>query len=473
MDMVAIEIATGWVDITPYHNGWNPQTRPYWHAGYGTENAESIRVAGVNNALLAKCLVLWPGGRPCVLVTLDLLGITTAMDGLIRNEVRKLGVADADFAMVASHTHSGPVLEDRPDPFITYWLDGGLTEVHKYTVWLIDTLAALVRQTVTEASRVPCRLDYGVGSATFAHNRYNEFSLSRALDMSAYLDPSVPVLTARSVDSGDVRAIIFGYACHAVARGNDPDFDSDYPGEAMRILENELYPDDVLTFFLPGAGGDNDPNGSRGPALVKELGRTLADAVNAVVTGDDRTPIDGTVRTALITVDLPLARTDTLPAMYAARFAANGDANKVGRHAHRMLDPANPNARAESVPLPVQMWTFGSDAALQLALCGGEVVSSYNHHFKTTLGWGDRFWLASYANQVQCYVVSDEQLANGGYEPGWHASEGPDVCWSGGSTLFYGWPCRFAGGVDREQGDGIEHRVIKAIGDLAQSHRQP
>jgi len=471
--MGAVEVATGWVDITPYHNGWSPQDRPYWHGGYGSANALVIQATGVGNSLFAKCLVLRQGRRACVLVTADILAITRPMDQVIRAAVQQLGVADADFAIVSSHTHSGPVLDERPDPFITYWLDGGLPEVNKYTTWLCDAIVELVRQTLQDAPATACNLDYGVGSAGFARNRFNDFTGLARLDMDAYLDHSVPVITARSVADGSVRAIVFGYACHAVSRGGDGSFDGDFPGEAATILENVMYPDGVLTFFLPGASGDNDPTGNRSPALVHELGNELAEAVHAVVEGNGKTPLDGTLRTDITRIELPLAVTDGLRDKYAQRFADHGDGDKVGRHAHRMLDPDNFSATATSITLPVQMWTFGPDAGIQLALCGGEVVSRYNHHFKTELKWGDRFWLTGHANQVPCYIVSDEMLEHGGYEPGWHPSEGPDIAWAEGSMLYQGWPCRLAGSADLADGNGVEQRVTNAITDLATAHRKP
>lgn len=469
--MAAFEVATGWVDITPYHNGWDPQTRPYWRAGYGCSDARLIQVSGVHNSLFAKCLVLRHDQRPCVLVTADILAFTRSMDQAIRARVRRLGIADADFTMVASHTHSGPVLDERLDPFVTYWLDGGLSEVHRYTRWLIDAVVELVRQTLQESPREPCRLEYGVGAADFSYNRYNGYSGCPPLDMSAYLDRSVPVLTARAVDGGQVRAIVFGYACHAVAGGGDAGFDGDYPGEAQNILENITYPDGVVTFFLPGACGDNDPVGNRSAALALEHGKTLAMVVQEIVDSGDNMPIDGPVRTTLSAIDLPLAVSADTRAKYERRRDTHGLNDKVGRHARRMLDPGNPSATATAIPLPIQLWTFGKDAALQLALSGGELVSGYNYHFKHRLGWGDRFWLTGYANEVPCYIPSEEQLANGGYEPGWHPDEGSDVVWSGGSMLYYGWPSRLAGSADQADGRGVEQRFIDAVHELALAHR--
>ena len=70
--------------------------------------------------LKAKALALRYGnGRPAVLVTADLLGLTARLTDAVASEVRKrTGITRSQLLFSASRTHCGPVIYyGRPGPF--------------------------------------------------------------------------------------------------------------------------------------------------------------------------------------------------------------------------------------------------------------------------------------------------------------------------------------------------------------------
>ena len=92
------------VDITP--------ERSLWMAGFARRSLPS---QGVALPLHAKALALRHGrGRPVVLVTADLLGVTARITDRVASAVRRLhGVERADILFNASHTHCGPVVDEQ------------------------------------------------------------------------------------------------------------------------------------------------------------------------------------------------------------------------------------------------------------------------------------------------------------------------------------------------------------------------
>ena len=96
----ALKAGVARVDITP------PAGLAMW--GYGARSGLST---GTRDPLYARVLVFDDGSAAAALVTLD-LGRTFGQRQMdwVRERVRPLGVTDVVFA--ASHTHSGPVIED-------------------------------------------------------------------------------------------------------------------------------------------------------------------------------------------------------------------------------------------------------------------------------------------------------------------------------------------------------------------------
>ncbi|WP_157254465.1 hypothetical protein [Nonomuraea typhae] len=432
-----LAVSFGKADITPAPG--------MYLAGYAVDTPHAA--TGAHQPLWARCTVYWDHGRPVVVVTADVLGLPRSMSQMIRHGVQSLGVAGSDFALLATHTHTGPVLLDKLDPYIAYNISGRqMDPVLAYSSTLMSTIVTLVRDTLS-AVRIPCTLDHTVTAADFSFNR----------EGLSYRERDVPVLTARSL-TGRPLAILFGYGCHPVSAGKQSLFDPDYPGAAVHRIETAS---EVFAQYVPGAAGDQAPTGSRGWPLRDRLGRILGDAVLQAARTPGRT-LRGPIRTAYQDVDLPLDLGD-LPAMrqdYTQRLAKHG-LGYYRRHAEMMIDQLDRRAFATAMPVPLQSWTVGD--SLRLALIGGELVSGYAAYFRARY---PGIWVAAYANEVPGYIPSDGLINGGGaqyYTCGW-STDHPRI--AGGAMTVYG---HLGKPLSRKEGTttmGFEQTLITAMTGL-------
>ncbi|PQZ60703.1 hypothetical protein CQ040_02675 [Microbacterium sp. MYb54] len=400
----SFQVSTSKVDITPEAG--------YPMAGFATAT-EPRRAAGVNEPLMARCTILWDDGAPNVIVSADVLAFGRTMHQQIRAGVTALGVGNADFVLNATHTHNGPVLIERLDPYISYAVTD-MAEIAGYSDWLVTEIIALV-STALSSPRTTCTLDYLVTDENFSYNRIG----------LSYVETAVPTLVARATD-GTPRAVLFSYGAHPVAGGAGALFDPDYPSEAIKTIEASY--DGVFAQFVLGPAGDQNPLTLDGymqsDAYGYDLGLTVA---NAIAT-PGRT-LTGPILTAISEVSLPLEVTEN-PANRAALQQVfqsrelTGEAPYIRRHGQTMKAvAADASAPLDTtVPLPVQRWRFAGAPGLTMIFSGGEVVSGYAVYFRSLHGGTNELWFTAYANEVPGYIPSDEVLANPGYEAGY----GPD-----------------------------------------------
>jgi neutral ceramidase len=145
-------------------------------------------------------------------------------------------------------------------------------------------------------------------------------------------------------------------------------------------------------------------------------------------------------------------------AVYQNRALAGGAS---ARHAGIMIDKVNHfldtgTGIDPAQSLPLQVWKFGSDPSLRLALTGGELVSGYAVLVRNLFGGADNLLIGGYANEVPCYIPSDEILAGLNYEGG--RDPGSDGV-AGGSLMWYGCgPGHFLAGPG-----GVESTLVQAL----------
>lgn len=441
-----LQVSTSKVDITPGAG--------YPMAGFATDYGPR-RADGVNEPLMARCIVLWDDGKPKVIVTADVLAFGRVMHKKIRTGVVALGVVSADFVLNASHTHNGPVLNERLDPYIAYDITD-LAEINTYSNWLASRIVALVK-TALSAARTTCTLDYRVSDENFSYNRVG----------LSYVERDVPTLVARALD-GTPRAVLFSYAAHPVAAGSGTLFDPDYPSEAIKTIE-AAYPGAFAQFIL-GPAGDQNPLTMDGyvqsDAYGYDLGVTIANEID--VPGR---AITAPISTALAEVNLPLDVTDNtanraaLQQVFQARESNSILPSYERRHGEQMqLVAADTSAPlASSIPLPIQRWRFGGAPGLTMLFSGGEIVSGYAVYFRANNGGTNQLWFTAYANEVPGYIPSDEILAAPGYEAGW-ASDYPGV--GAGSMAAYGHLAHFKGRPSGTTINGVEQAYITKVQSL-------
>jgi hypothetical protein len=426
------QVGVAKVDITPRES--------IWLAGYGDRKKPS---EGVDQPLFLKAMAIRAGNaKPMILVTADLIGFTRTVTETAAAEIQeKLGIPRENFLMIASHTHTGPVIYSNLKSMFD--LSNKDSEVVKaYTERLPNHVVEAAGRAI-RAMR-PARLSFGRGKADFAVNRrvFKEGGVGFGANWTGAVDHEVPVLRVEDLD-GTVRAILFGYACHCTTlTGAWNRIGGDWAGYAGEFLER-AYPGSV-PFFLTGCGADSDPQPRGKLEYAVQHGLEMAGAVSQAVTGQ-RIPISGEIRAAFERVELPLAEPPG-QAVYEKRL---NDSNEfVRRHARRQLDILKRDGKLpSSYPGPVQVWQIGKD--LTLVALGGEVVVDYALRIKREFP-GSNIWVTGYSNDVFAYVPSVRVLLEGGYEADY-------------SMIYYGLPTRFS--------NAIEETLIKKVRELVKRVR--
>lgn len=405
------------VDITP--------REPIWMAGYGNRNKPS---EGVDHPLKARVLALaHDKDAPVVLVSADIIGFSRELSEVIAERLRaKFQLPRANLMLAATHTHTGPVIgQNLRGMFNLQGKDAQV--VDRYTEFLAAEVVTAVAAALHKMA--PVRLSQGRGRATFAVSRrvFRPGGVNFGVNPDGPVDHEVPVLRLDD-EKGQVKGIVFGYACHCTTLGGDHyQLGGDWAGYAADYLER-AHPG-AVALFVTGCGGDANPEPRGKLEFARQHGLELAGAVGRTLSRKRET-VQGTIKTILEHADLPFAPPPTV-ADFEKRL---GDKNIfVQRHARHHLDLLKRGDKLPtSYPCPVQVWQFGKD--LTLVALGGEVVVDYALRLKRELP-KNNVWVAGYANDVFAYVPSARILLEGGYEADFN-------------LIYYGLPGRFAGDVE-------------------------
>jgi hypothetical protein len=375
-----------------------------WMAGYATRTKAA---EGVAQDLFAKALVLEDdGGHRLVIVTFDLVGIPRALRDLLAGELQRVhGVRPEVLLVNASHTHCGPELRVAPSMAGSDG-DDRTRQRQEYIEQLKVKVVDVVGRAL--AALAPARLDYLHARAGFAMNRRRPTpnGFANAPNAEGPVDHDVPVLRVTDGDGKQLRALLFGYACHNTTL-SFYQFCGDYAGFAQEYLEQE-HPGTVA-LFLSGCHGDQNPYPRGTIELCRQHGRTLATAVGAALQTVPR-PLSGPLDVRYGEVELEFA---PLPARgELERLEASGTAPEKKRAARLLKQLAEPAGVKMTYAYPIEVVHFGRD--LTLVALAGETVIDFALRLKRELP--GPLWVAGYSNDVFSYVPSRRVLEEGGYE---------------------------------------------------------
>jgi hypothetical protein len=321
---------------------------------------------------------------------------------------RKHGLGKGRVMIVSSHTHSGPVI-DGPLMGMYQLAETDAGAISRYGKVLRDKLEEVVDAAIQDLRAG--KLEHGIGRATFAMNRrvYREDRVDFGENPDGPVDWDVPVLKVLG-ETNDVRAVVFGYACHGTSIAGD-DFSivsGDYMSYARQHLE-AVYPG-AVAIYLTGMGADSNPS-PRGRLLdAKRHGLELAGAVAGVLSRPMR-PVSGDIRFAYREAELPLSSPPSRDRLEADTRGRDIYIKRRAQSYLERLDRGEP--LPEAVKLPLSVIRVGDD--LTMAAMGGEVVVDYAIRLKRLLKV-DHPWLIGYAYEVPCYIPSIRILKEGGYE---------------------------------------------------------
>jgi putative membrane-bound dehydrogenase-like protein len=393
---------------------------------------------GVDQKLFVKALAFEDsGGRKSVLITADNCAISADLTAAIAKQIEaKFGVGRNHLAICVTHTHSAPILKGAIENIGELSADEAKA-VAKYTSFFADSAVAAAGEAL--GALAPATVSWGQGSAGFAANRRTP---------GGPADHDLPVLRVVGA-KGDIRAIVFGYACHCTTLpGEYNRVHGDWAGCAQEQIESRH--SGATAFPLIGCGADANPAPRTKRSMAEVQGREIVDGVDAVIGGKMKA-IGGVIEGTYSTVALPF---DVIPSKAEWEgLLASKDA-PVRRRAKSMLDRiARDGQLAATYPYPVQTWSFGGD--LTMILLGGEVVVDYSHRLKRDLD-ARRVWVTAYANDVMAYIPSLRVWEEGGYE-------------AADSMLWYNQPARWAPVVEELIHEQIRKQVPE---DLVRQYDQ-
>lgn len=433
-DSALLQVGIAARDVTPQG--------PIWLAGYA---ARTQPATNTDTPLLVQAMALKnPTGEQFVFVALDNCEVGGEfIRPTLREMERKHQLPRGGVMIVCSHTHSGPVLEG--NLLGMYPLsETDRKAVADYGHLLKARTAEAVDAALADAQ--PAVLEHAVGHARFATNRRVQRDQAWVFGENPQgpVDRDVPVLKILDTNSA-VRAIVFGYACHATSiQGADfYTVSGDYIAYARRHLE-ALYPG-ATALFLTGMGADSNPSPRGSLRLAQLHGAALARAVVSVLERP-MLPVRAPFKLAYAEVELPFQPAPGRDQLGQDRTNANPAVRKrAAKYLEQMEQGKTPR---QAIDLPVAALRFGDD--LLLLAMGGEVVVDYAHELKRRHA-GVPVWTVGYAYEVPCYIPSRRILREGGYE-------------ADSSLIYYGWYGPFR--------PEVEERLIQNLGELVQRVRQ-
>ncbi len=432
------------------------QAADLWQAGAGRERItpeEEMWMAGYSSRkrpaegkvtdLWAKALVLDDGkGNRGVVVTLDLVGIDREISGKVLARIEKeFGLKRHQVSLCTSHTHSGPVVGRNLAPMHYALLKPEeQRRIDDYAEQLPDRVCRAVNEGIN--SLAPAKLQWGNGKATFAVNRRENKPYDSVPDLRARgalkgpVDHDVPVLSVRG-EEGKLRAILFGYACHATTL-NLQQWNGDYPGYAQTTLE-KAYPG-ATALFWAGCGADQNPLPRRSVELAERYGRELAGAVQDVLSSP-MSSLDPSLALRFQEIELKLQKLPGPAELKEEIKSGNPYVAARARMFQKRLE--SQGALKGAYPYPVLFWKLGGE--IDFISLGGEVVVDYSLRLKRELH-GKRTWVAGNTNDVMAYIPSLRVHREGGYE-------------GGGANIYYGLPGLWD--------EGVEEVILSTVHELS------
>lgn len=415
--------------ITP--SEWIPM------AGYASRDRPAD---GKVTELYSKAMVLESANQTrAVIVTLDLVGIDRELASEVRQLLaKKYMIPESQILLCCSHTHSGPVVKRNLGPLHFYRLSQSQrTQVEQYADALRDTIVQVVGEALNRLE--PSTIRWGVGHADFAVNRRNNKEADggklRALgQLVGPSDHDVPVLVVHN-EKGDLKSILFGYACHATVL-SDYQWSGDYPGYAQ--MELELRHPGCVALFFAGCGADQNPIPRRTVELAAHYGRQLASAVDQTLLTTELKIATPSLTCQYREIDLAF---DKLPTVEELRQQADSKSIYEALRAKQLLEGIEAGkAMSKSYPYPISSWRIGNE--LNLVALGGEVVVDYSLRIKAINPRST--FVAGYSHDVMAYIPSYRVLKEGGYE-------------GGGAMVYYGLPSIWSDQVEEQIMDEV-HR---------------
>jgi len=383
-------------------------------AGFASRNEPS---AGVYRPLRAVAVAIDDGKTPILILMAEWLGFYDKTDRVRARLAEATGIPGRQIVLSGTHTHCGPAVREADVE-----RHGALNE--DYLAEAIDRMTACAAE--AWASRREAVLRFGKGRCAVARCRRkpdpgNPPKVFRPMlpHDPGPVDHDVPVITIESAP-GDLRGVIFSYACHPTSRGG-LEIGGDYVGFALERVEAGLPGAGSIACFLQGCGGDQKPRpvdplgavfGNRTVEEVRQIGEELGDAVLGALSSGPLDAIRGDIAVAQEMLELHTEPVDE-PRARALR-AAGEDYQRAW--AEQVLSALKQGAPLSTV-VPYELQTIRFGRSLAIVTLAAEMSVEFSLRLKQELGGDFAHVLPlAYTNNIIGYVPVKRQIPEEGYE---------------------------------------------------------
>jgi neutral ceramidase len=370
-DKSSIKMGVAQVNIT------NPA--PTVMAGYAARTTPST---GVHDSLYASCLFFTGDKIKAMIISVDLIGFTSAFVDELKGEISKAtGVEPGNLMIVAVHNHGAP------SPRAT---DSDATNtVPAYVKFLKERVITMAM--AATRNPVPVKMGISKGSCNLNINR-------RALIANGSIwlgrNPDGPcdheLVVSRFEDMNDkTLAVLLNWPCHGTVSGQDNTLiTGDWPGAAARYIKKNEGSDVVVAVTI-GASGDINPiygpgkNFTEIEAVGFHVGREACKALASVKT-------------------FPLKDVQTTSTVMSF------PGKKPGKDDF-------PQATFEPGPEAVIRLTVFKIGELVLSGVSGELVNEIGMDVKNRSPYSNTI-VVTHCNGSSGYICTDKMFPEGGYE---------------------------------------------------------
>lgn len=400
-----------------------------WKVGMAVADitpGESIRMGGyaarvtpsegVHDPLTASAMAIEDNtGARSIMFAADLVSLARGLaEEILERVAEETGVPRERMFINTSHTHSGPI-NGRVFSELYVLSDEEKAVVARYTDALVEHFVAVARAAVDDLE--PACLEYysgynmswteGAGIVSFGVNRrrYEGRDVENLPYPRGYVDRSVPLLTV-STPAGNLRGVVFGYACHNTTVGTLK-ISADYAGYARRLIEKN-HPGTQAMFFI-GCGADVNPWPRGDFSMVRRHGEELGREVCKMLE-QPGAPVAGPLTIAFDRVGYPIAPKPPPDILESMRRKSAWQAKLAG-FLENIIKTGKPWPEAYHTPLAV--WQFGD--SLTLVRMSGEIVSDYSQLIERAIG-PLGLWSIGYCDEAFAYIPSERVYDEGGYE---------------------------------------------------------
>lgn len=401
-------------------------------AGFGRLDRKNI---GVHDDIHVTSLALKQAGKCVLIICADIIGFGFQLTRDLKNEINKrYGISDDEILLSASHTHSGP--QTLENMLVTLGKPND-----KYISFFKDTVLKSVDEALSNMEKVS--IYFGKTECDFGVNRRLIID-GKAQFMPNEEGPADNEVTVLKIMKGDsVKAVLFNYTCHPSTIGDDY-VSADFPGEAKKLIEQELGKDnETVALFMQGCCGNIrtrtvDGNKFRSGTWddVKNFGSELGSVVVSLCKSEMKelteknveNPDFSVISTDIEYLELPFKGIKTKEELQ--KIAQSGNVHER-LWAENML--ANYNTLKDTITFTIQKVQLNPE--LIIIAMGGEVVVEYGLYAKNVAPEKTIIAVA-YSNGLAGYITTDIMFQQGGYEPD-------------GSTIYYLYPSQIDASIEK------------------------